>query len=94
MSKHMSILKMLGQHSFDIATTMTLASAFDSAWLTLQKGGGEIVTDKQAGGTRDLLARRLVAIAAGGERNFQALVDGALAQFAGAEQDSASIAAS
>ncbi len=57
----MSILKLLGQQSFDIATTMTLASAFDSAWLTLQKAGGEIVADKQAGGTRDLLAQRLVA---------------------------------
>jgi len=85
MSNPMSILKMLGQQSFDIAATMTLASAFDSAWLTLQKAGGEIVTDKHADGTRDLLAQRLVVIAAGGERNFQALVDGALAQFDGAE---------
>ena len=63
----MSILKLLGQQSFDIATTMTLASAFDSAWLTLQKAGGEIVMDKHADGTRDLLAQRLVAIAAGGK---------------------------
>jgi hypothetical protein len=94
MSKHMSILKMLGQHTFDIDTTKTLASAFDKAWLTLQKAGGEIVMDKQASGTRDLLARRLVAIAAGGERNFQALVDGALVQFAGAEQGGARIATS
>ncbi len=83
----MSILKLIGQQSFDIATTMTLASAFDTAWLTLQKAGGEIVTDQKAGATRDLLARRLVALAAGGERNFQALVDGALAQFAGAEAE-------
>jgi len=83
----MSILKLIGQQSFDIATTMTLASAFDAAWLTLQKAGGEVVTDQKAGATRDLLARRLVALAAGGERNFQALVDGALAQFAGAEAE-------
>ena len=83
----MSILKLIGQQSFDIATTMTLASAFDTAWLTLQKAGGEVVTDQKAGATRDLLARRLVALAAGGERNFQALVDGALAQFAGAEAE-------
>jgi hypothetical protein len=81
MSNPMSILKLLGQQSFDVATTMTLASAFDSAWLTLQKAGGEMVMDKHADGTRNLLARRLVVIAAGGERNFQALVDGALAQF-------------
>ena len=45
----MSILKLLGQQSFDIATTMTLASAFDTAWLTLQKAGGEIVTDQTGG---------------------------------------------
>ena len=81
----MSILKLLGQQSFDVATTMTLASAFDTAWLTLQKAGGVIVTDSRAAGTRDLLARRLVEMAAGGERNHRALVDGALVQFAGAE---------
>jgi hypothetical protein len=47
----------------------------------LQKAGGEIVTDKHADGTRNLLAQRLVVIAEGGERDFQALVDGALAEF-------------
>ena len=81
----MSILKLLGQHSFDFATTKTLAQAFDTAWLTLQKSGGILVTDSRAAGTRELLAQRLVAIAADGERNFQTLVDGALVQFEGAE---------
>ena len=81
----MSILKMLGQRTFDVEMTKTLASAFDTAWLTLQMAGGEIVTDNRAAGTRDLLARRIVEIAKRGERSFQPLVDGALIQFSGAK---------
>jgi hypothetical protein len=77
-----SILKLLGQHKFDIDTTKVLASAFDLAWLTLQKNGGELVMDSQAAGTRDLLARRIVEIAANGETSLRLLVDGALSQFA------------
>jgi hypothetical protein len=78
----MSILKLLGKHSFDLDTTKILASAFDTAWLTLQKSGSALAGDDRAAATRDLLAQRLVEIAERGERDRQRLVDEALAQVA------------
>ena len=87
----MSILKLLGRHTFDVDTTKTLASAFDAAWLTLQKAGGELVTDSHAPDTRDLLAQRIVEIASRGETNFRSLVDGALIQFSDMKSDSETV---
>ncbi len=78
----MSILKLLGTQNFDVNTTIALASAFDTAWLSLQKEGGLRVSDGHTSGTRELLAQRLVDIAALSERDKQRLVDGALIQFA------------
>jgi hypothetical protein len=78
----MSILKLLGKHTFDVDTTMMLASAFDIAWLALQRSGGPDVADSQIAATRELLAQRLIDIALRGERDKQQLVDEALARFA------------
>jgi hypothetical protein len=77
----MSILKLLGAHSFDVNTTMVLASAFDTAWLSLQKSGGARVSDNQSPATRELLARRIIEIAEHGERDRERIVNDALAQF-------------
>jgi hypothetical protein len=70
----MSILKLLGKHSFDVDTTKILASAFDAAWLSLQTSGKDAAT-------RELLAQRIIEIAQRGERDRRRLVDEALAQF-------------
>lgn len=78
----MSILKLLGKHSFDVETTKILASAFDAAWLSLQASGSPLAADNRAVETRDLLARRIIEIAQRGERNRQRILDQALAQFA------------
>ena len=77
----MSILKLLGKYAFDIKTTMILASAFDAAWLSLQKSGGAVVSDPQISETRELLAKRIIEIAEHGERDRQRIVNDALAQF-------------
>lgn len=77
----MSILKLLGKHSFDVDTTKILASAFDAAWLSLQTSGSPYAADNRADATRELLAERLIEIALRGERDRQRLVDEALAQF-------------
>jgi hypothetical protein len=77
----MSILKLLGKHSFDVETTKILASAFDAAWFSLQASGSQLAADNRAVETRDLLARRIIEIAQRGERNRQRIVDQALAQF-------------
>ena len=78
----MSILRLLGKHTFDIDTTKTLASAFDTAWLSLQTSSSSFASDEQAAGTRNLLAQHIIEIAQRGERDKQRLVDGALAHFA------------
>jgi hypothetical protein len=77
----MSILKLLGKHTFDVDTTKTLASAFDAAWLSLQTSGSPFAADNRATATRELLAERLIEIAHRGERDRQRLVADALAQF-------------
>ena len=66
-SETMSILKLLGKHTFDVDTTKTLASAFDAAWLSLQTSGSPFAVDDRAAGTRDLLAQRIIEIAQRGE---------------------------
>jgi hypothetical protein len=75
-----SILKLLGKHTFDVDTTIILASAFDGAWLSLQISGSPFAADDRAAGTRYLLAQRIIEIAQHGERDKRRLMDQALAQ--------------
>jgi hypothetical protein len=78
----MSILRLLGKHTFDVDTTIILASAFDAAWLSLQISNSPVAADNRATETRDLLAQRLIEVAQRGERDKRRLVNEALAQFA------------
>ena len=78
----MSILKLLGKHTFDVDTTIILASAFDAAWLSLQISNNPVAADDRAAETRGLLAQRLIEVAQRGERDKRRLVNEALAQFA------------
>jgi hypothetical protein len=78
----MSIVKLLGKHRFDVATTKILASAFDAAWLSLQISGSAFAADDRASATRELLAQRMIEIAQRGERDKQRLVEEVLIQFA------------
>jgi len=78
----MSILRLLGKHTFDVDTTIILASAFDAAWLSLQISNNPVAADDRAAETRGLLAQRLIEVAQRGERDKVRLVNEALAQFA------------
>jgi len=78
----MSILRLLGKHTFDVDTTIILASAFDAAWLSLQISNNPVAADDRAAKTRGLLAQRLIEVAQRGERDKRRLVNEALAQFA------------
>jgi hypothetical protein len=59
----------------DVDTTKILASAFDIAWLALQRSSGPDVADKQIVVTRRLLAQRIIEIALCGQRDKQHIVD-------------------
>jgi hypothetical protein len=82
----MSILRLLGKHTFDVDTTIILASAFDAAWLSLQISNNPVAADDRAAETRELLARGIIENAERGERDKRRLVDEALAQFAKSTQ--------
>jgi hypothetical protein len=77
----MSILRLLGKHTFDVDTTIILASAFDAAWLSLQISNSPVAADDRATETRDLLAQRIIEVAQRGERDKRRLVEDALDQF-------------
>ena len=77
----MSILKLLGKHTFDADTTIILASAFDAAWLSLQVSDSPLAADSRSIETRELLAQRIIEIARRGERDKRRLVAEALGQF-------------
>ena len=85
----MSILRLLGKHTFDVETTIILASAFDAAWLSLQISNSPVAADDRAAETRGLLAQRLIEVAQRGERDKRRLVNEALAQFANSKGNAA-----
>ena len=75
----MPIAGLLANTAFDSDTVALLSSAFDSAWDTLKKSGSPFAAEGQAAPTRELLAKRIIAMGLKGERDRQRLVDGALA---------------
>ena len=82
----MPIRALFADAAFDSDTTALLASAFDTAWDTLKKSGSPVAADGEAESTRELLARRIIAIGRAGERNPQRLVEDALAHLTGSKQ--------
>jgi len=55
---------------------------FDTAWDTIKKSGSPLAADDQAASTRELLAKRIIAMGKKGERNPQRIVGDALAHLA------------
>jgi len=55
-----------------------LIDAFDGTWQSLEKSGVTYATDGHATETRDRLAKRIIELARGGERNQRVLRDAAL----------------
>jgi hypothetical protein len=81
----MPIYSLFADAAFDSDTTALLASAFDTAWDTVKKSGSPLAADDQAASTRELLARRIIAVGRKGERDPQQLVDDALAHLTGSK---------
>ena len=64
--------------AFDPDVVRILIDAFDEAWQSLEKSGVTYATDGHATETRDRLAKRIIELARGGERNQRVLRDAAL----------------
>jgi hypothetical protein len=67
-----------GDGYFDPETVITLGTAFDEAWRSLQNSGVYFTSAHTAEGTRERLAQRIVESAEGGERDPGRLRDDAL----------------
>jgi hypothetical protein len=75
----MAIKSLIEGTSFDPETTAILASAFEEVWTTVVRSGSSLPTEEGASVIREKLAMRIIATAAGGERDKARLVDDALA---------------
>ena len=64
--------------AFNPEVVRILIDAFDGAWQSLEKSGVTYATDGHATETRDRLAKRIIELARGGERNQRVLRDAAL----------------
>jgi hypothetical protein len=64
--------------AFNPEVVRILIDAFDEAWQSLEKSGVTYATDGHATETRDRLAKRIIELARGGERNQRVLRDAAL----------------
>jgi len=64
---------------FDPEPMGLLATAFDTEWDKVKKSGSPLGADDKAASTRELLAKRIIAMGRKGERDMQRLVDDALA---------------
>jgi hypothetical protein len=73
----MPILPLLKTAAFDPEATKTLASVFDSAWSVLLRSGSGLATDENAIVTREVLAKRIIAMGRTGERDQHRLVNDA-----------------
>lgn len=81
----MAIDEFLAGAAFEPDTITLLASAFETAWETVKKSGSPLADDEHAASTREVLAKRIIAMAKKGERDPQRLVDDALAHLAGSQ---------
>jgi hypothetical protein len=75
----MSIISFLSKTSFDPVITDILAAAFDTAWERIKNSGSPLAADDASAGTREALARNIIALAQTGVRDKNRLVEGALA---------------
>jgi hypothetical protein len=70
----------LARHNaaFDPETLTVLANAFENAWRRLEASGDRFARPAYAGGTREVIAKYIIEMAQGGERDLIKLSDGAV----------------
>jgi hypothetical protein len=65
---------------FDPETVDILVGAFDDAWTSARASGAPIASEDYTVRAREILAKAIIEMAAGGERNRHKLTEGALFQ--------------
>jgi hypothetical protein len=75
----MPIIQLLANSSFDPEAVATLSAAFEDAWETVKRSGGTLSRPAYERGAREVLAKHIIELAQGGERDRGRLSTAAVA---------------
>jgi hypothetical protein len=73
-----SIVPLLASASFDPEAVETLSAAFDDAWAKIKQSGSTFARPAYERGAREVLAKCIIELAQGGERDRRHLSESAL----------------
>ena len=74
----MTIVPLLTQSAFEPEVIDILAAAFESAWASIEKSGSSLASPRYKRVAQEILAKRIIETAQGGERDRQRLSDDAV----------------
>jgi hypothetical protein len=74
----MAIVPLLTQSAFEPEVIDILAAAFESAWASIEKSGSSLASPRYKRVAQEILAKRIIETAQGGERDRQRLSDDAV----------------
>lgn len=74
----MPIMRLLANISFDPETVEILSAAFDDAWEKLKQSGSGLARPAYERGAREILAKYIIELAQGGERDQTLLSESAV----------------
>jgi hypothetical protein len=75
----MSIVPLLQQAAFEPEMIETLVAVFESAWQKVEQSGSKLASPAYRGPAQEIIAKRIIEMAQGGERNPSELADDAVA---------------
>jgi hypothetical protein len=75
----MSIVPLLTQSAFDPELIETLVSAYEDAWRQVEQSGSAFASPRYRRAAQEVVAKRIIEMAQGGEREPAHLADDAVA---------------
>jgi hypothetical protein len=74
----MTIVPLLAQSAFDLEVIEILASAFESAWTSIEKSGSSLASPRYKRAAQEIMAERIIETAQRGERDRARLSEDAV----------------
>ena len=74
----MTIAPLLAESAFDPEVIAVLAAAFEVAWASIEKSGSSLASPRYKRVAQEIMAKRIIETAQGGERNRQRLSEDAV----------------
>jgi hypothetical protein len=75
----MSIPPLLAQSAFEPETIEILVSAFETAWRKVEQSGSKLASPAYERAAQEIIAKRIIEMAQGGQRDPNVLADDAVA---------------